>query len=127
IDGSFYGELVALMRSNFYSDQSVAEEEKYDTWDQVPFDRFWGINKGPRIQQVLKLSPDANVIDNVCVLQLPKIELNRSSNKYIQRANYISYSIVLIHYDFDTGTARTIFEHNSERMLMSRISDGEEY
>ena len=126
IDGKFYGVLIALLRSNFYSDHSLAEDEKYDDWNLVPFDRFWSINKGPRLQQVLRLSPEANMSKNGCIVDLPKIEISSSFDKFIRRANYISYSIILIHYDFENDTAGIAFEYHSERMLMSRVPDAEE-
>ena len=127
IDGTFYGELMAFIKSNFYSDQSIVEEEDYRTWKGVPFDRFWSINKGPTIQQILKYPPQTHMIEGIIRVQFPRIEWRNSSNKYIQRANYFSYSVILIHYDFETGQARNVFEFNSERRLKNKEYEQEDY
>jgi len=116
LDGRFYRDLVRLLRMNLYSDQSVFDDSRFDTWNYLPDSRRMAISKHLKTEDMFNGHVRANIEDDVCEVRIPHYDPERVSWKLRNRADCMEFAFTLIHYDFENDHAEVIGNYTSERL-----------
>src|SRR5690606_33578052 len=85
--------------------------------DLVPSSVGAMVNERVTVEDILPAIPQLALDDDSGFILVPPYEFKRKRNYMIQEADYMEYSISLIHYDLELEQSTAFFEYNSGRFL----------
>jgi len=115
VDSKFYYELMAFVKANFYDSDAIGINAYSADWQAIPGSQKIRVNHYLKVEEVLSGVPAMDIRDGLCIVHVPQYEFKRKRNYFMQEADYLEYSISLVHYDFDLKLATAMHDYNSGR------------
>jgi len=115
IDSTFYYQLMAFIKANFYDADAIGMNGHFADWQLIPGSEKIPVNQQLKVEEVLSGVPAITIWDGLCIVHVPQYEFKRKRNYFMQEADYLEYSISLVHYDFDLKLATAMHDYNSGR------------
>src|SRR5690606_37031136 len=114
---TFNNQWMQFINRHFFGPHKITDRKEFADWTPLPLSAVMPVNEWVKVEDILQGLSDMVIDQNLVYISIPAYEFKRKRNYMIQEADYMEYSISLIHYDFKLEQATAFAQYDSGRFL----------